>query len=389
MPTNARPNGVHCNRCLGEYSTGRSGPLFFVVGGLHGNEPAGVQAAQRVLADLAERKPDVRGRIVALAGNLRALANAQRYVESDLNRLWRDDVIARLELQDASSDSPEQRELRECLAEFRRHLARHTEQVVFLDLHTTSAGGAPFQCMGDTLQNRHIAYDLPIPLILGLEEVIHGSLLEYVGERGHVAIAVEGGQNQDPRTIEHHEAAIWTALVSAGVLDAADVPDLDRHRARLVAAARGVPHVVEILHRHGVTQDDGFEMLAGFHNFQRVRKGEILARDRRGDIESPLDGLLLLPRYQGQGNDGFFLAREVRPFWLEVSAVLRRLHAERLLRLLPGVRRDGANDNRLLVDRRIARLWPVEIFHLFGYRRREPAPDGRLAFERRREGKHG
>jgi succinylglutamate desuccinylase len=357
----------------------------FVVGGVHGNEPAGFLAAERVLAQLADRRPPMRGRLVAVGGNLRALARRQRYIESDLNRIWREEVVARIHQQERPADAPEEGELREMIDEFQRHLEQPHERAVFLDLHTMSAGGAPFQCMGDTMQNRHVAYELPVPLILGLEEVISGSLLEYVGDRGHVAIAVEGGQHTDPRTVEHHEAAVWVALVAADLLTPDEVPDLERHRARLAAASRGVPHVVEIRYRHGVADGDGFAMRPGFHNFQPVRRDELLAQDRTGEIRSPMDGLLLLPRYQGQGNDGFFLAREVRPVWLRVSAFLRRVRAERLLTLLPGVRRLDPSRNRIAVDARIARVWPVEVFHLFGYRRTSAEP-GRLVFERRREG---
>lgn len=373
---------------VGEYDSGEPGPLFLVFGGMHGNEPAGLEAAEEVLGELHERGASIRGRIVVMACNLRALARDQRYIESDLNRIWREEVVERIHGQDATADSPEENELRELIAAVQDQLDAGTpERVVFLDLHTTSAGGAPFQCMGDTLQNRHIAFEIPVPLILGLEEVIAGSLLEYVGERGHAAIAVEGGQHVDARTAEHHEAAIWLALLAAQAIRAEDIRHLARHRARLSAASRGVPHVVEIIHRHGVEEDDDFEMLPGYYNFCHVKKGELLARDRSGDITSPDDALLLLPRYQGQGNDGFFLAREVRPFWLHLSALLRRFRAGRFLRLFPGVKSDGPFGNRLIVNRHIARLWPIQIFHLFGFRRVELRNDGNLAFERRREGK--
>ena len=130
---------------------------------------------------------------------------------------------------------------------------------------------------------------------------------------------------------------------------------------------------------------DGFEMRPGYHNFQPVKKDELLATDASGEIRSPRDGLLLLPRYQGQGNDGFFLAREVRPFWLRVSAVLRRARAERFFSLLPGVKRLDPSRNRLLVNARVARIWPVEVFHLLGYRRMSDQGD-RILFECRREG---
>ena len=39
-------------RVLGSYETGRAGPLVLVLGAVHGNEPSGIIAAQRVLAKL-------------------------------------------------------------------------------------------------------------------------------------------------------------------------------------------------------------------------------------------------------------------------------------------------------------------------------------------------
>ena len=243
----------------------------------------------------------LRGRVVAITGNMRALARKQRYIESDLNRIWLEEVLLRLRTQGPDADAPEENELRELLEVFVHYSKDPSLGTIFIDLHTTSAGGAPFQCMGDTLQNRRIAYKIPIPLILGLEEVIHGSLLEFVGERGHVAIAIEGGQHDDPVTTEHHEAAVWQALVAAEMIAQEDVPHFDRHRSRLKGASRGVPHVVEVRHRHGLEQGDGFKMRAGFCNFHPVRKGELLATDNKGEIRSPMDCLLSAALLSGAG----------------------------------------------------------------------------------------
>jgi len=386
----AAPAAAHAprrfEREIGSYGGEEPGPLFVVVGGLHGNEPAGIYAAERVLRELHARRPRMRGRVVALAGNLRALERDQRYLESDLNRIWRAEVVARVASQPPTADSPEEGELRELVDALNRWLGEPHERVVFLDLHTTSAGGAPFLCMGDTLQNRHVALGVPIPLILGLEEVIHGSLLEFVGERGHAAVAIEGGQHIDPLTIDHHEAGLWLVLLAGGALAPGDVPDLAAKRELLERASRGVPPVVEVVHRQETTDDDEFVMEPGYRNFQPVRRGELLARDRRGEIRAHRRGRVLLPRYQGQGNDAFFLSRRVRPFWLRVSAWLRRRRAERLLPLLPGIRRSERHPNVLIADHRVARWWLVEIFHLFGYRRRTRVGE-QVVFERRREGK--
>jgi succinylglutamate desuccinylase len=123
-------------------------------------------------------------------------------------------------------------------------------------------------------------------------------------------------------------------------------------------------------------------MEPGWANFHRVRRGALLARDRSGAVLAPCRGLVLLPRYQGQGNDGFFVARPVRRFWLGVSSLLRRLGAERLLPVLPGVRRIPGDRTELLVDPRVARWLAVPVFHLFGYRRKKPVGPY-LSFRRR------
>ena len=107
----------------------------------------------------------------------------------------------------------------------------------------------------------------------------------------------------------------------------------------------------------------------GFTNFQSVRRGKVLARDRTGEIKASETGLILMPLYQTLGNDGFFLVREVKRFWLKLSALLRKLRVGHYIHLLPGVRRDPINENFLIINTRIARILPLQIFHLLGFRR--------------------
>lgn len=80
--------------------------------------------------------------------------------------------------------------------------------------------------------------------------------------------------------------------------------------------------------------------------------------------------MILLPLYQGQGEDGFFVAREFSPFWLRVSRFCRMLRMGRWMHLLPGVRRDPEDPDLLIVDTAVARFYPLEIFHLLGFRKR-------------------
>ena len=111
-------------------------------------------------------------------------------------------------------------------------------------------------------------------------------------------------------------------------------------------------------------------MEPGFANLQKISEGQLLARDRTGAIRSTERGLILLPLYQDQGNDGFFWCREVRRLWLSVSALFRRLRLGSMMHLLPGVKKDPDQPETLVINTRIARFYPLELFHLMGFRKR-------------------
>jgi succinylglutamate desuccinylase len=348
---------------------------MLAVAGIHGNEPAGILAVRRILGRIEAERSRLVGEFVALAGNLRALERDSRFVDEDLNRRWHPRQVGKLRGEvPATLGAIEDREQSELLEEIDACLERSTGESFFLDLHTSSAPGCPFVTVGDTLRNRAFASSFPLPLILGLEEQVDGALLEYLNNLGLVTMGVEGGGHEASSSVDHLEAAVWIALAAAGLLPET-TGGLEESRALLRSATAGKPRVIEVRHRHGVHTGDGFRMEPGFKNFHAVRKGDLLARDDCGEIRAPMDGRVLLPLYQGQGDDGFFIARDVRPFVLEVSKLLRHLRVGNLVRHLPGVRPHHEWHGTLVVDTRVARYFPLDLLHLLGYRklRREGA----------------
>ena len=342
------------------------GPTLIILGGIHGNEPAGVLAATRVLPRLKERKALLRGEVILLRGNTRALGRNVRYVDADLNRQWKADngwmVNSNLP---TGSEVMEQREL---FATIKEAVSRARGEIYFLDLHTTSAHGEPFATVGDTMRNRRFALKFPLTIVLGLEEQLEGTLLEYVNNLGAITLGFEAGQHQAISSVDHHEAVIWHAAVAAGNLRFEDVPELKQLRSVLEDAGRGT-RVIEVRHRHPIQPQDNFRMEPGFKNFQPITRGQLLARDQSGEIKSLETGLILLPLYQALGDDGFFLAREVKRFWLNVSALLRKMKIGNYVHWLPGVRRTRENADVISVNTHIARVLPLQIFHLLGFRR--------------------
>ena len=201
--------------------------------------------------------------------------------------------------------------------------------------------------------------------------------MEFFGSSGRLTIAVEGGQHQAPDTVDRLEASVWVMLDTCGVVSA---PDLADHRATIASHARELPRVVEVLDLQPATP--GFVMRPGYENFQPVARNELLAHDTGGELRSKRRALILLPLYQGQGDDGFFLGREIGPVTTFVSWVLRRTGFGRIVHLLPGVRRVDWDANTVAVDLRIARFGVVKFFRLVGYRFR-CEKDGLSYFQRR------
>jgi succinylglutamate desuccinylase len=344
-----------------------SGPTLIAFGSVHGNEAGGVLAISRAAGKLRRLESKLRGRVVLLAGNTRAYRQAIRFVDSDLNRHFTPERIAgnRISPGPLSEDS-EQIEL---LAVLDRVLATARNEVYAMDFHSTSAAGVPFATVGDTLRNRSFAQKFPVTILLGIEEQLDGTILEYLNNLGAITFGYEAGQHYADSTADNHEALIWLGLVNAGILRRKDVDKYDKHFASL-ASATGQTRVVEVRYRHAITADDDFKMRPGFENFQPVEKGAPLAEQKCGTVRSPEDGLIMMPLYQKLGEDGFFLGREIAPFWLKLSGVLRKMRIGTLIRILPGIRRSKADADVFEINTRVARFFPLQIFHLLGFRKR-------------------
>ena len=367
-------------RVIGDVGRPRSGPVLVCIGSLHGNEPAGYLALRRVFEALGSDPEGLAGRFVGLTGNRKALAAGRRYLEVDLNRAWTPDRLERVRdtAQPLEAEDDELRELSRAL----EALIEEEGQITLLDLHTTSGGGPAFTNLDDTLRNRGFAFRLPVPHVLGLEEELAGTLLAHLVARRFVAVGFEAGQHADPASVDRAAAAVWIALEHAGVLRPGSRPEVAEAEALLREHSKTLPDVVEVRYRHPIEPGEQFEMLPGFTSFQRVEKGRELARHQGRPVQATEAGRLLMPLYQRQGEDGFFLIRRVSPFWLWLSAVLRLRGAHRLAPCLPGVRRHPELDDSLTIDKHRARWFALQFFHLLGYRKEE-AEDGVLIMTRR------
>lgn len=386
-------------RVLGSYGP-LDGPTLIVVSGMHGNEPAGVEACLTIRDRLARAEDRLGGRVHLVVANLEAVRRGVRYIDQDLNRAWtrdRVEAVRRIapapgadgEVLGGLAGEVEAREQRELLELLEGWVAEARGPVYMLDLHTTSGPGAAFSTVADTLENRRLALALPVPVVLGLEELVVGTLHDYLGDLGVITIAFESGQHEEVEAVVRARAAIWLMLYTSGILAAGSVPELRNAWDHLADGHRHLPRALEMRYRHPIVAEDRFRMRGGYRNFQTVEKGEPLGEDQDGVVVSPESARILMPLYQEQGNDGFFVVREFHPLWLKVSNVLRRGGLDRVVHWLPGIRRHPDDPDALVVNRTVARWYALQILHLLGFRREVDLGDKLVVQRRRSPAAHG
>jgi succinylglutamate desuccinylase len=305
-------------RLIGSFEGEEKGPLMICIAGMHGNEPAGVQALESIFY-LLEMEPALnpsfkfKGRIVGLRGNLRALERKVRYLKRDLNRQWKHLTLERVLKTRKEELEAEDLELRELYDAILSEInSSPTEDVILLDLHTTGAEGGIFSIPAENSRSLDLAVHLNAPVVKGMFQGIKGTLLKFFvqhlkDEVSLRAVAFEAGQHEDILSVNRTIAAVINCMRSIGCVRAEHVEN--RHDKLLIDFSSGLPKVSDLICRYGVRPEDEFRMLPGYANFQEVKEGELLAYDRNGPIHSPIDGLILMPLYQKQGEDGFFIIR--------------------------------------------------------------------------------
>ena len=290
-------------RIIGTYEGESSGPVIIVTGGLHGNEPAGIIALNEVFRKLKTLKPEFSGKFIGIAGNLKALQQETRFLDCDLNRIWN--------LEPTVFDHSK--------AEFEEYLSikaivdaelTSSEEVIFLDLHTTSSPSRPFLLVDDNARAKEFVEDFPSPAILNVSGYIHGTLLEYVAASGNLTIGFEAGQHQDPEAAKVAESMVWMILHKAGCLESETFFSLTKWYNQILLAAAGVDGFYRVVYRYGIEEEERFYMRPGYKNFEPISTSDLLAENLEGPIYSPYDGFIFMPLYQSQGDDGFFIIQK-------------------------------------------------------------------------------
>ena len=309
-------------RIIVKYEGDDPGPLLICFGGVHGNEPAGVKALEKV-AHLLEIEPTLNkefgfsGTLLGLRGNLNGLLQNERFIDKDLNRIWDPEYISKIKSANVESLDNEDRDLLDMLHVIYQTIEEvQPTQIVFLDIHTTSADGGIFTIVTDDEESHRLGIELHAPVITGMLNGLTASTLHYFIPDNFgidtVGVCFEAGQHVDPVSIDNATAAIINCMRSIGSVDPDHVEN--KHDEQLIENSKNLPKIGHLVDKHTLRRHDEFFMLPGYQNFQKVSKGEVLAFDETGPIRASDNGFILMPFYQRQGEDGFFLIKLIEGF---------------------------------------------------------------------------
>lgn len=299
-------------RQIGRYTHDLDGPLLIVMSAMHGNEPAGVKALD-FLFKMLEVEPitnhnfQFRGEILGLIGNLKAFQQQSRYIDHDLNRIWI-----------GSPDKGNIHELtekNEIIELINRRLSNsnHSE-VVLLDLHTTSSDGGIFTIPGPGQKALNISKSLNAPVILNMMDNIKGTIMEYFNpdysHRPIHSLTFESGRHLDPLSVNRAIAAMINCMKHLNMVASTDVESV--HDDILKQYSQGLPEVSRLTYRHPIEDGDSYLMKEGYLNFQPIKKNDPLAEHNGVTITAPVTGRILMPLYQKQGAEGFYIIEDVQ-----------------------------------------------------------------------------
>ena len=354
-------------RVLGNVKGAKKTPTVIAIGGIHGNERAGLNALLKIFKTIEEENLTLNGNFYGIAGNINAISENIRFKNVDLNRIWTKEEILKLHLEnELDIESKEQNEVYTIIKDI---LNKEKGPFYFLDLHTTSADTQPFITISDSLKNRKFSSNFSIPTILGIEEYLEGPLLTYINEFGHIALGFEAGQHNKEESVDNCVAFLWLALVASKCIKKKEVKKYSFYQNSL-SLFNEDQDFYKIDYKYTIKPFEVFKMVNGYKNFQEIVKHELLAFSNEREIVSDQRGKIFMPLYQKEGDDGFFIITKLSKFWLRASRVARKLHFHQLLRLLPGVKSDKNKPYTLIVNPKTAKFLATEIFHLFGYRKK-------------------
>jgi hypothetical protein len=226
------------------YELGEGTPEVAVIGGIHGDEPCGPLAIERLLAE----NPSVQRPVKFIIANEAALEAGQRYLDADLNRVFPGDPDA---------DDHERR--------LAYDIAREIQGCTTLALHSTQSSPKPIGVIRSVDEVARAIYPrLPVDILIETDAHTDGRLVEYPH-----TIEVECGLQGTEAAAETGYDLVRSFLAATGVLPAPEATN------RLDTPDPEAVHVFRLRQPIPKPTGENYEVLVD--NFELVDEGTAFA----------------------------------------------------------------------------------------------------------------
>jgi succinylglutamate desuccinylase len=259
------------------------GSTSVVLACVHGNETCGVELFKNVLPSLQIQA----GSVVFAYGNPRAIEADARFVEANLNRMFK----AAGMLTNKEKDSYEYKR-----AQFLKPLLQNADAL--LDIHaSTNPNSQPFViCEPNAYE---ITKFFPVSFIVsGFDAVEPGGTDYYMNSIGKVGICVECGYMKDPESSARATESLFAFLKARGHIENDLQPKLQTHI--------GVYSLY-------LTQTDNFILSKAFDDFEKVTTGQIIGTDGGADVKADRESVILFAQNLDKKGEEAFLLGVERP----------------------------------------------------------------------------
>lgn len=271
-------------------SKGWPRPHIGVCGSMHGNEPCGAEAIERLTNELRIGAHEVGGgTLFFIHANPEATSQRRRHTEQgdDLNRLWDFSFVESLRTDAWGYEH--HRAL--ALTDYIRDLD------VFLDLHSAASATPPFGVSNGVSDINDLATRMGLSFLVkswhGLADKV---VIGFLASQGVPALSVECGAHEHPEVSQNaYEIALHFLRATGGLNAVADPPTNEVRTVR----------VVETITR----PSPEFRFSSPWAGFDELEPGALVGRDRVTEIRTTARCYAVLPNQDVEvGDDVIYLA---------------------------------------------------------------------------------
>jgi len=257
-----------------------NGPVSIILAGVHGDEKCGVEVLKKIIPNLKIEK----GRVLFGYGNPRAIKEDKRFVEENLNRMFKKDDL----LSEKEKESYEYKR-----AQFLKKYLNQADAL--LDIHASFVPNSKPFIICEANAKETTKY-LPINLVVyGFDKVEPGGTDYYMNSIGKIGICVECGYLDNFESRKVAEESIFAFLEARGHI-----------KNNVKSRKQSYVQMCDLY----ITKTNSFILSKQFSDFEEITEGQIIGMDGKNEVRAEKASVILFAGNRSQSGEEAFLLGE-------------------------------------------------------------------------------